>query len=72
MRKTIMILSIVLAVLFLGIAVYYFVTPASSLPSLVPGHIAGSSKIHIKHGLAGIILAIAFGILAWFYSKKTT
>lgn len=72
MKKILMIVFALLAVIFLGIAIYYFVTPAGSLPQNVPGYIAGSNKIHTKHGLASLILAIGFGILAWFSSKKKT
>jgi hypothetical protein len=72
MKKILMILFAILAVVFLAVAIYYFVTPAGSLPHHVPGYIAGSKKIHTKHGLASLVLAIGFGILAWFLSKKTT
>ncbi len=72
MKKLLMILFVVAAVIFLGVAIYYFITPAGSLPHMVPGYIAGSSKVHTKHGLAALILAIGFAILAWFSSKKTT
>lgn len=71
MKKVLTVLFVLAALVFLAIAIYYFVTPAGSLPSWVPGHIAGSSHKHMKHGLAAIILAVAFGILAWFYSKDT-
>ncbi len=67
-----MIIFIVLAVIFLAVSIYYFVTPAGSLPHFLPGYIAGSHKTHTKHGLASLIVAAGFGILAWFYSKKTT
>lgn len=72
MKKIFMILFVVLAVLFLAAAIYYWVTPAGSLPHHFPGYLAGSTKVHLKHGLAAFILAVAFGILAWFSSKKTT
>ena len=67
-----MVLFVVLAVVFLGIAVYYWVTPAGKLPHFFPGYINGATKTHLKHGLAALIIAIGFGLLAWFSSKKTT
>ena len=72
MKKTLMIIFAVLALVFLALAIFYWVTPAGKLPHHLPGYIAGSTKIHLKHGLAAFILAVAFGILAWFSSKKTT
>jgi hypothetical protein len=72
MKKALMILSLILALVFLGLAIFYWVTPAGKLPHSFPGYINGSTKIHLKHGLAAIIVAVAFGILAWFSSKKTT
>jgi hypothetical protein len=72
MKRTLMIVFALLALIFLAGAIYYWVTPAGSLPHNLPGYIAGSKKVHLKHGLASLILAIGFGILAWFSSKKTT
>jgi hypothetical protein len=72
MKKILMMVFALLAIVFLAIAIYYFVTPAGSLPHHVPGYIAGSKKIHAKHGLASLVVAIGFAILAWFSSKKKT
>ncbi len=72
MKKTLMILFVILALVFVAVAIYYFVTPAGKLPHGFPGYIAGSTHTHLKHGLASLIVAIGFGILAWFSSKKTT
>jgi ammonia channel protein AmtB len=72
MKKSLMVLFIVLGVVFLALAVFYWVTPAGKLPHHFPGYIAGATKVHLKHGLAALIVAIAFGLLAWFSSKKTT
>ena len=71
MKKALMILFVVLAAVFLAIAVYYFVTPADKLAHFVPGYNAAITKTHFKHGLAAIIVAAGFGLLAWFSSKKT-
>jgi hypothetical protein len=72
MKKVLMIIFAILAVMFLALAVYYWITPADKLPVNFPGHLASSTKVHIKHGLAALILGVGFGILAWFSSKKTT
>ncbi|HUD06581.1 MAG TPA: hypothetical protein VMR34_01715 [Candidatus Saccharimonadales bacterium] len=63
MKKT---LFIIIAIIFLAIAVYYWVTPAGSLLHFVPGYQAGSTHAHLKHGLAALVLAVGSGLLAWF------
>lgn len=55
-------------IVFLVIAVIYFVEPASSLPSFFPGHEAGSSHHHMKHGIAAVVVALACFVFAWFQS----
>jgi hypothetical protein len=57
---------IVLAVFFVAAGIYYFVTPAHSLASFVPGHEAHGTNHHIKHGIAMIGLAVVALIGAWF------
>jgi hypothetical protein len=46
----------------------YWLEPAGSLPSFVPGFEAGSPHIHFKHGLGALILALALFAFAWFRS----
>jgi len=74
MKKALTGLFIILAILFLALAVYYWTTKAGSLPHFLPGYQANSVHKHLKHGLAALIIAVGFGILAWFSSanKKTT
>lgn len=72
MKKILMVVFVILAIVFIATAIYYWVTPAGSLPHHFPGYIAGSKTKHLKHGLAALIVGIGFGILAWFSSKKTT
>jgi hypothetical protein len=59
--------ALVLAALALvALGIYYLMTPASSLPSFVPGHEAGSTHHHVKHGLAAFGVALVALIGAWF------
>jgi hypothetical protein len=60
--------SIVLGVVFVALAVYYWITPAGSLPVYLPGFEAGATTVHLKHGLAALILALALFVFAWFQS----
>lgn len=75
MNKTLAWLAGILGIIFLGLAAYYWLTPAGSLPHFVPGFEAGSTHVHFKHGLASLILALGLFAFAWFTSapqKDTT
>jgi len=52
-----MILSIV-GVVLLVIAAVYFLVPAGQLPGFFPGHLAGSARIHVTHGIASAVLGV--------------
>ena len=67
-RRNLIVPAVLLGLVFLAIAVIYFVEPASSLPSFFPGHEAGSSHHHTKHGIAALVVAAACFIFAWFQS----
>jgi hypothetical protein len=70
MKKPLFVPLIALGVIFVGLAIYYWVTPAGSLPHFFPGYQSGSTHVHLKHGLAALILAVGCGILAWFSLGK--
>jgi len=70
MKKTINVIAVVLGALFVILAVVYWTTPASALPSYLPGHDPAMSAVHFKHGLAAIIVAAALFILVWFRTGK--
>jgi hypothetical protein len=55
-------------VLLIVIALVYFAEPAKSLPGFFPGHEAGSSHHHVKHGIAALLLGLGAFVLAWFQS----
>ncbi len=63
-------IAVVLGIVFVILAFFYWLTPAGNLPSFMPGFIAGSSAIHFKHGLAALIVAILLFIYAWFAGGK--
>jgi hypothetical protein len=67
-RRNLIAPAIALGVLFLALAVLYWVDSASSLPAFVPGHKAGSSHHHIKHGIAALVVAMGCFVFAWFQS----
>jgi hypothetical protein len=54
-----------LGVVLLIIAAVYFLVPADQLPGFFPGHEAGVTRMHYKHGIvAGVVgvLMLAAGI----------
>ena len=65
-RRLLTILALVVGILLIVVAVVYWVEPARSLPSFFPGHEAGSSHHHVKHGIAAILLGLACLAFAWF------
>ena len=54
------------AVVLAAVAVVYFVKTADGLPGFFPGHQSGSTKHHVKHGVAAAILALLALAGAWF------
>jgi hypothetical protein len=52
----------VLGVVLLVVAAVYFLMPADQLPGFFPGHMAGDSHVHTKHGLvAGVVGLVLLG-----------
>ena len=47
-----------LGVVLLIVAALYFVVPADQLPGFFPGHEAGVTKVHMKHGIASGVLGL--------------
>ena len=70
-RRDLILPAVVAGLVFLAIAVLYWAEPAGSLPSFFPGHDAGSSHHHVKHGIAAIVVAAACFIFAWFQGGPT-
>jgi hypothetical protein len=58
--------AVLLGIVLIVIAVIYWVSTANDLPSFFPGHQAGSSTHHAKHGIAAFLLGLACFVLAWF------
>lgn len=69
-RPQLIIPAVILGIVFLAIAAIYWINDAGSLPSFFPGHEAGSTHVHFKHGLAAAIVAIAFFVFAWFQTGE--
>jgi len=67
-RRNLIVPAVILGILFMALAVLYWVDSAGSLPSFIPGHEAGSGHHHIKHGIAAFIVGLGCFVFAWFQS----
>jgi hypothetical protein len=61
--------AVLLALAFAVVAIVYWVMPAGSLPSFFPGSEAGSTIIHVKHGIAAAAAAVLFLALGWYAGR---
>ena len=59
-------LAVIAGVALIVIAIVYWAEPAKSLPGFFPGHQAGSSHHHVKHGIASFFVGLAALVFAWF------
>ncbi len=66
--RPVVILATLVGLALIALAFVYWVEPARSLPSWLPGHEAGSSHHHIKHGIASFVVGLALLVFAWFQS----
>ena len=61
---------VVLGLIFVVIACVYWFVPAGSLPAFVPGFEAGSPRVHVKHCIAALAVAVVCFIVAWFMGRS--
>ena len=71
-NRQLVIPAVAVGVVLIAIAIVYWVDSADALPSFFPGHEAGSSHHHIKHGLAAFIVGLGAFIFAWFQTGPAT
>ena len=64
------VLLLVLGVALIIVGIVYFAESAGSLPSFFPGHQAGSSHHHTKHGIAAVAVGLAALVGAWISTGK--
>ncbi len=60
----------VVALVFVALAVVYFTSAAQDLPAFLPGHQAGLTRHHTKHGIAMLGLAVLAVIAGWMLSGR--
>lgn len=54
----------------IALAVVYFVIPADQLPAFLPGHEAGVTRVHMKHGIVAAIAGIVLIAAGWMMNRK--
>jgi hypothetical protein len=64
------VLAYVLAIICVVAAVIYFVMPAGSLPTFMPGYEAGSTHIHAKHAIIAAAAAVVLFLIGWFAGRR--
>jgi hypothetical protein len=69
-RPELILPAIALGVILLVVAGIYWIDDAGSLPSFFPGHEAGSTHVHFKHGLASAIVGLGCFVFAWFQTGE--
>jgi hypothetical protein len=60
----------VLGLALIAVAVMYFMMPADQLPGFFPGHEAGVTRIHYKHGIVAGAIGIVFLAAGWFMGRR--
>jgi hypothetical protein len=58
--------AVLVGVALMVLAAVYWIEPARSLPSFLPGHQSGSGHHHVKHGIAAFFVGAALLVYAWF------
>ena len=66
MKIILMLLGLVLLV----VAGFYFIFPADQLPSFFPGHEAGVARIHAKHGIIAAAAGVVLLAAGWWAGRR--
>ncbi|HEY2531026.1 MAG TPA: hypothetical protein VGJ20_24355 [Xanthobacteraceae bacterium] len=63
-------LAYLLAIICVIAAVVYYTMPAGSLPTFMPGYVAGSTAVHTKHAIAAAAAAVVLLLLGYFVGRS--
>ncbi len=58
----------IIGVVFMGVSLVYWLTPAGGLPSFLPASTPASDHFHLTHALGSLIIALSLFAVAiiWF------
>jgi hypothetical protein len=59
-----------LGVVLLIVAAVYFMMPADQLPSFFPGHEAGVTRMHTKHGIVAAVAGVVLLVAGWWMGRR--
>ena len=59
-----------LGLVFIIVAVVYFVMPADQLPSFMPGHADGLARVRFKHGVLAGVIGVVLLIAGWVMGRR--
>jgi hypothetical protein len=59
-----------LGVVLLIVAVVYFMLPADQLPGFFPGHEAGVTRVHAKHGIVAAVAGLVLLAAGWWVGRR--
>jgi hypothetical protein len=60
----------VLGVVLLVVAAVYFLMPADQLPGFFPGHEAGVTRMHYKHGIVAAVAGVVLLALGGWMGRR--
>ena len=59
-----------LGVVLLVVAAVYFLVPADQLPGFFPGHEAGVTRVHAKHGVVAAVAGVVLMATGWWMGRR--
>jgi hypothetical protein len=59
-----------LGIILIVVAVIYFLVPADTLPGFFPGHEAGVTRVHVKHGIVSGIAGVVLLAVGWLIGRR--
>jgi hypothetical protein len=59
-----------LGVVLLIVAGLYFLLPADQLPAFLPGHEAGATHVHTKHGIVAAVAGVVLLGTGWYLDRS--
>jgi hypothetical protein len=59
-----------LGVVLLVVAAVYFLMPSDQLPSFFPGHEAGVTRMHTKHGIVAGVAGLVLLAAGWWMGRR--
>lgn len=65
-RMIIAVILAIVAILFIVVGFIYLAEPAKSLPSVIPGHLAGSTGHHPLRSVGSFVVGVILLVAAWF------